>query len=199
MSMTREEQLKHCKICKNQKFDMNKGIICSLTDQLADFEGTCDSFNEDTELKSKLDSNSFEKEILGKTASQGKRLANHLIDSVFFFIFYFIFGAILGILLAIFSQSSLSIFEQDNILIDYLVFFIAGMIYYTILEASTGKTIAKFITKTKVINENGDRPDFGSIFIRSLCRFIPFETFSFLGSDNSGWHDKISKTRVIEI
>ena len=197
--MTKEERLRFCKICKNQKFDMKQGLICNLTNQLADFEGNCSSYIEDSELKQKMESTKIENEILNKTASQEKRFANYLIDLIFFMIFSFIFGVALGIVLAIISPSSLSIFEQDNELIDYLLSFIAGMIYYSILEATTGKTIAKFITKTKVVNEEGEKPDFGTILLRSLCRFIPFEPFSFLGSDNSGWHDKLSKTRVIEI
>lgn len=197
--MTREEQLKFCKICKNQKFDMNQGIICGLTNQRADFEETCDSFIEDSELKSKIESKAALKDVFNRVASQGKRFVNYLLDLIFLIIFSYIFGIILGIMLAIFSPSSLSIFEQDNELIVYLLGFVIGMIYYTILEASSGKTIAKFITKTKVVDYQGNRPDFGTIFIRSLCRFIPFEPFSFLGSDNSGWHDKLSKTKVIEI
>jgi uncharacterized RDD family membrane protein YckC len=197
--MTREEQLRFCKICKNQKFDMKQGIICNLTNQPADFEETCSSYIEDSELKQKMESTKIENEILNKTASQGKRFANYLIDLISLMIFSFIFGAILGIVLAIISPSSLSLFEQENKLIDYLLGFIVGMIYYSVLEASTGKTIAKFITKTKVVNEKGEKPDFGTILLRSLCRFIPFEPFSFFGSDNSGWHDKLSKTRVIEI
>lgn len=197
--MTREEHLRFCKICKNKKFDMKQGIICNLTNLPADFEENCNSYIEDSELKQKLESNKLENEILNKTASQGKRFANYLIDLIFLIIFKFIFGAILGIVLAIVSPSSLSIFEQDNKLINYLFGFIAGMIYYSILEATTGRTIAKFITKTKVVNQEGVKPDFGTILLRSLCRFIPFEPFSFLGSDSSGWHDKLSKTRVIEI
>lgn len=197
--MKREEQLRFCKICKHQKFDRKDGIICNLTNQPADFEQTCSSYSEDAELKQKMESTKTERELLVKTASQGKRLANYFIDFLFFLIFSLIFGTILGIFLAIVSPSSLSVFEQDNDLIDYLFGFIAGMIYYSVLEAATGKTIAKFITNTKVVNEQGEKPDVRTILLRSLCRFIPFEPLSFLGSDHSGWHDKLSKTRVIEI
>jgi hypothetical protein len=41
------------------------------------------------------------------------------------------------------------------------------------------------------------RPPFGTMVLRSLCRLIPFEPFSFLGSDARGWHDSITKTRVV--
>jgi uncharacterized RDD family membrane protein YckC len=197
--MTREEHLRFCKICKNQKFDFKQGIICGLTDKQADFDLKCDSFDEDIKLKIDLESKMFENELINKTASQGKRFANYLLDSLFLFILGFIFGAGLGIVLAIVYPDSLSVFNNDNKLVNYLFGFIVGMIYYSILEFTTGRTIAKFITKTKVVNEKGEKPDLGSILIRSLCRFIPFEPFSFLGSDASGWHDKLSKTKVIEI
>lgn len=45
--MTREEHLVFCKACKNQDFDPNKGVICKLTSQIADFEGQCESYLED--------------------------------------------------------------------------------------------------------------------------------------------------------
>lgn len=196
--MTREERLKFCKVCKNQKFDFNQGIICNLTNQPADFEETCNSYIEDSELKNQIESKEIEKEILLKTASQGKRFANYLLDLIFFIIFSFIFGIILGIVLLIFSPSSVYIFEEENKLLDYLLGFISGMIYYSVLESTTGRTIAKYITNTKVVNEEGEKPDFRTILLRSFCRFIPFEPFSFLGSDSSGWHDKISKTHVVE-
>ncbi|MBC8643239.1 RDD family protein [Flavobacterium lindanitolerans] len=59
------------------------------------------------------------------------------------------------------------------------------------------RTIGKFITKTVVVNINGEKPDTQEILVRSLCRLIPFETFSFLGAPNKGWHDSISKTYVV--
>ena len=196
--MKREEQLKFCKICKEQKFDLKQGIICGITNLPANFEESCDSFNEDLELKTQNESKLVENEILNKTASQGKRFANYLLDLIFFLIFSYIFGFILGIVLLIVSPESLSIFEGENKPLEYLLGFIAGMIYYSTLEGLTGRTLAKFITKTKVITEHGEKPDFGTIIIRTLCRFVPFEAFSFLGSESTGWHDRWSKTIVVE-
>lgn len=49
-----------------------------------------------------------------------------------------------------------------------------------------------------VVNKFGDKPDFKTVLIRSLCRNIPFEAFSFLNPGNSGWQDALSKTKVIE-
>ncbi len=42
--MTRTEQLKFCKKCTNQKFNPSKGIICSLTDDVADFTDSCENY-----------------------------------------------------------------------------------------------------------------------------------------------------------
>lgn len=197
--MTREEQLKSCRICKNQKFSMNRGIICRLTDEPADFEDYCRSFTEDAERRVQNAAVEIRNELNRKTASQNKRFANYLIDLVFLLIFTVIFSAGLGMVLALLSPSTLAVFTGDNKLAGYLVGFMAGMIYYSFMEVTTGRTIAKFITKTKVVNEKGEQPEIGSILLRSLCRFIPFEQFSFLGSGESGWHDTLSKTRVIEI
>ena len=137
-------------------------------------------------------------EILNKMASKGNRFANYLLDSVFYILFSYVFGFVLGIVLSIVSPESLSIFEEDNKLLEYLLGLIAGIIYYSLLEGLTGRTLAKFITKTKVITENGEKPDISTILIRTLCRFVPFEAFSFLESGSTGWHDRWSKTIVVK-
>ncbi|MFN8206847.1 MAG: RDD family protein [Bacteroidales bacterium] len=195
--MIREEQLKFCKICSNQKFDFNRGIVCRLTDAPADFEWTCPAFAMDETRKQEQDSKSVRYEIAEKSVSQGKRLANLLLGTVFIYVFSILVGVFLGIILAVFAPDGLSFITGDNTLLNYLFGFCIYMVYYSTLEFAFGRTIAKYITKTKVVDENGRKPSIGKILIRTLCRFIPFEAFSFLGSDNIGWHDEISKTRVI--
>jgi antitoxin component YwqK of YwqJK toxin-antitoxin module len=49
--MTRNEHLKFCKKCQNRKFDPQRGLICNLTDQIADFEGECKDFIHDETVK----------------------------------------------------------------------------------------------------------------------------------------------------
>ena len=197
--MTREEHLKFCQICKNQKFNMNMGIICRLTDQIAEFEESCESFDENAALKQEFESLEIHKQVLRKTVSLEKRLVNYLIDLVCVYLFSFIFGVMLGFILVILAPSTLSFFEEDHKMVNYAFAFVVSMMYYTFLEFTTGRTIGKFITKTKVVKENGDIPGFGTLLLRSLCRLIPFEAFSFLGTDHSGWHDKLSKTKVISV
>ena len=86
-----------------------------------------------------------------------------------------------------------------DFLLEYFIGFVLGTIYYSIFEGLTGRSVGKLITKTKVVNEEGEKASFDSIIRRSLCRYIPFEALSFLGSDAIGWHDTLSKTRVVEI
>lgn len=49
-----------------------------------------------------------------------------------------------------------------------------------------GKTIGKYITKTIVVMEDGSKPKASDIVLRSLCRLIPFDAFSFLGTEGKG-------------
>jgi hypothetical protein len=54
--MTREEHLSYCKICLNRKMDMKKGLVCNLTNEIADFQETCENFKEDPIKKKELES-----------------------------------------------------------------------------------------------------------------------------------------------
>lgn len=70
------------------------------------------------------------------------------------------------------------------------------ILYYSIFESITKRrTLGKLITGIKVIMIDGSEPTAKDYFIRSICRIIPFEGFSFLGLN--GWHDKFSKTTVV--
>ena len=46
--MNRKTRLKYCKVCVKQSFDVEKGIICSLTEKQAEFENDCENFKEDS-------------------------------------------------------------------------------------------------------------------------------------------------------
>jgi uncharacterized RDD family membrane protein YckC len=196
--MTRNEQLSFCKVCKNQIKENSGYILCGLTNKPADFETSCYNYVEDKELKEKIiiPENKY---FQFTDASQGKRFANYLIDHICIYLLTFILAISLGVILAIVSPSSLSDLKDDNKLLDYLFSFVIIILYYSTFESLTGRTIAKYITGTKVIDSDGNIPKYGIILKRTLCRFIPFEPLSFLGSVGSGWHDSISDTRVVEI
>jgi len=141
----------------------------------------------------------FGEQIQYKQASLGKRFANYLIDQLVMVLLFVIIGIVAGVFIAFSDPDALEMFDEINRVTEWVASIIMGLLYYVGLEATTGRTIGKYITKTKVINENGDTPKFGTVFIRTLCRFIPFEQFSYFGDDQRGWHDSLSKTRVVEI
>jgi antitoxin component YwqK of YwqJK toxin-antitoxin module len=48
--MTRDQHLEFCSRCINRKFDSDKGIICSLTNDIAAFETSCDNYKIDKNM-----------------------------------------------------------------------------------------------------------------------------------------------------
>ncbi len=134
-------------------------------------------------------------------ASKGKRFGNFIID----YIIQMVLGAGVGVLIAITAELTGNyglydiVVESDSRFIDYVFGFIILIIYYTTIETLTGRSIGKYITKTKVVLKDGSKPTINEILIRSLCRIIPFEQFSFLGDLGKGWHDTLSKTFVVDI
>lgn len=45
--MTREERLKFCSICQKRQMDMQRGLVCSLTNEYATFDEKCTDFEAD--------------------------------------------------------------------------------------------------------------------------------------------------------
>lgn len=123
-----------------------------------------------------------------QVAKSDKRLINYILD----FIGVYAFGFIFGFVLATIGQGQ--IIDNANESLLGLFLFVT---YYLFFESIWQKTPAKWITKTKVVMQDGSKPDFKHILGRSFARLIPFEPFSFLGKNPTGWHDTLSKTIVI--
>ncbi|GGB19586.1 RDD family protein [Puia dinghuensis] len=71
--------------------------------------------------------------------------------------------------------------------------------YFTVFEAATGgKTPGKFITRTRAVTADGFRITVRTALLRSLCRVIPLEAFSALGNPSYPWHDRLTKTLVVD-
>lgn len=66
--MTRDERLEFCVKCKKRKFNVKDGLICSLTNSLADFELECESFDEDEIQSQKIQ----QKETMTGNVEKGK-------------------------------------------------------------------------------------------------------------------------------
>ncbi len=186
--MKREEQIKFCKKCNHKKMDLTKGLICNLTNEKADFTESCEDYSVNEAISSQVEQQELETKLLNNTASKEKRFLNFIID----YIVRFILITVINILLMFILVNSL----LQNQLFVYLVAYVTTTLYYLLFEFYTGKTIGKLITKTIVVDENGNKPSFNSILWRTLSRLIPFDGLSFLGS-SSGWHDNLSKTLVI--
>lgn len=124
-------------------------------------------------------------------ASRGKRFANFLIDTV-------ITRVIVLVIFFVLMITGLMDTNEDatDVLVELVFVIIISIAYYTLLEGLTGKTLGKLITRTKVVDADGNRPSMRTLIGRSSCRFIPFEAFSFLGSE-VGWHDSITETYVV--
>jgi uncharacterized RDD family membrane protein YckC len=130
--------------------------------------------------KEKVDSN---------VVSSGIRFLNFIID-LFSWLTLMIF---ISFIIGFFIEPTLVAFQSFY----YLLILGSFFGYYSIMEIKFQKTVGKFLTKTKVVNNNGEKPENGEIITRTFCRLIPFDRFSFLFVKN-GFHDSLSKTKVVK-
>ncbi len=139
-----------------------------------------------TKIKEKATAEKEQKEkVDSNVVGSGIRFVNFLIDFIIWLIIVFIltfpFDANNGI----------------HMLLGYLIIFSTFIAYYGIMEIKFQKTVGKFVTKTKVVKVNGEKPENSDIISRTFCRLIPFDRISFLFTKN-GFHDSLSKTKVVK-
>ena len=131
-------------------------------------------------------------------ASQGQRFGNYFIDLVFQYVLIFLISIIVIIISELFDSDSFVIWiENIGGFEEYIFGIIVMVFYYVIAESYFSRTIGKLITKTVVVDINGEKPESATILKRTLCRLIPFNHFSFFGGNARGWHDSISNTYVV--
>jgi uncharacterized RDD family membrane protein YckC len=132
-------------------------------------------------------------------ASHSQRLLNFLIDLVIQYIIWISAGTTIDIIADITKSYAVSNWieslSQTEKAFSALVVVI---LYYGLTDLYFSRSLAKYFTKTVVVMKDGSKPDFKTILIRTSCRLIPFEAFSFLGSVPRGWHDSISQTYVVK-
>lgn len=121
-----------------------------------------------------------------------RRLFTWIIDKVAHIILAMFIGVILGFLLGYRGRILFS-----SHLFRYFFGFCIVAIYYIALEWSTGRTLGKLVLGTKVVNEQGGKPTAGQVVGRTFTRFVPFECFTFFGSQSRGWHDRWASTYVV--
>lgn len=111
--MTIEDQLKFCKVCKNKRMNVQKGIVCGLTGEKPDFNELCPNYEEDAKEVKKEKQVQVERERATK---------EHLTISGWLAIFLWLViggGAIASLILSI-----LDVYRDFNfiILLYYLIF-----------------------------------------------------------------------------
>ena len=131
-------------------------------------------------------------------ASKKQRLANYFID----YVIKTLLGGLVGLAIgftAYFGENIILEWVRNMNRIEEFIFgCIISLIYYNLSEIFLSRTVGKFITKTIVVMEDGSKPDYKTIMVRTICRLIPFNAFSFLGTLSRGWHDSLSKTYVVQ-
>jgi uncharacterized RDD family membrane protein YckC len=127
-------------------------------------------------------------------ATTGQRFLNYLIDLI-------IFDIIITVIKEIFSIGFNTFYNPNpyyvaflNLLINYAFFVV---FYFASELAFKGRTIGKFITGTKAVNEDGTEMIPKTVLLRTLSRIVPFEPFSAFGGHP--WHDKWTRTHVIDV
>ena len=123
--------------------------------------------------------------------SGGKRFAHAFVDIIVYSVLY----SFIEYLWQSVSQSDVlgSLFTGFFMT---LVFWFSFPIYYVLFEHFLQRTPGKFLTKSLVIDEYGNKPEIGTNILRNIIRWVPFEAFSCLFSDR-GWHDRWSDTYVV--
>jgi len=185
---------KSCMKCSHLGRDDKRELKCGITNIPVRFEYSCELFEKNTEMEESV--NEAGSRIQFNYARNYKRIGNYFIDVLAV--------SAVGIIIEVFvvkfygmDSGFYSSFFKDTI---GRLFFVAilNMIYYTSFESITGKTLGKYFTKTKVVDSEGKKPVWSTILLRSLCRLIPLDQISFLFDFQSGWHDTLSKTIVVE-
>ncbi|MBL7705456.1 MAG: RDD family protein [Taibaiella sp.] len=145
---------------------------------------------------------SIEPDIDGKEqeyllpATKGQRFINYLVDDIL--ISLYLITIIKNLVYNYtfsdsFHNTWLSALGNKFTLI--VMVLMARFVYFFIFEALFASTPGKMLTQTRVSDKNGHKAGLESILRRTLSRFIPFETLTFLTGYNL--HDKLSDTYVI--
>ncbi len=132
-----------------------------------------------------------------EATTTGRRFANLIIDTICYYIVILILFVIVLLPMVLKSPESMSEDSPMFTFMSYVIAFGAIIGYYWFFEyVCKGRTIGKFITGTRAIMLGGDRLTSKAAFLRSVSRLVPFEPFSYLGS-NSGWHDQWTYSYVV--
>lgn len=191
----RHYHLQFCTVCQNRSFDLQRGIVCSLTNEPAAFERTCSSYTEDAQALQGAVKEQKDRSTTANMASHQTRFIHRIIDAVAIAVFYYLI--FFRVFFFILTSGFDFILDEVHPLLLSAAFYVFAFFYYLIMEGTTGRTLGKMATGCRVVAADGSKPTWVSLTVRSLVRFVPFEALSFLGTQPTGLHDTLSNTRVI--
>lgn len=130
-----------------------------------------------------------------KQVGIGTRILNFIIDSLMILLISYVISKV--------NDWYAEQFKIQNMPFNYhfqfgYLFFTVLFFYYTILEIIFGRTIGKFLSFSKVVNNQNRKPNFIQIIIRSIVRLTIIDMF-FIPFLDKTLHDYLSKTNVVEI
>jgi len=131
-------------------------------------------------------------------ATKSQRFFNCILDLLIVHIALVSIGTTVIIIGDVANNYDLKNWAESTTTFEKLLFWAVMLfLYYFLTETYFSRTFAKYFTKTIVITNDGTKPGYKTIFIRTLCRFIPLEALTFLGSNFRGVHDLFSDTYVV--
>lgn len=145
-------------------------------------------------------------------ADRGKRFAAYLFDIIpiviIVFITFYIFFGFDETLDRYFNRGDdieprIYFLHQRNWIRD--ISFLVWMAYCIIMESSVRQaTFGKSAMGIKVVDASGNRLTFGKSFIRNITKILSLAVFAvgfiwiLFDKKKQGWHDKLSKTYVVD-
>ena len=132
-------------------------------------------------------------------ASQGKRFFNFVIDRIAYAPFYLLFNSFIsGIYIeALYELTgyNFALISIINVIISLCLY---GLFMGGVEVVFKGKSLGKLITGTKAVNEDGSIISPKTALFRGVSRMAPFEEFSAFGNPSYPWHDRWTRTYVID-
>lgn len=129
-------------------------------------------------------------------ASVSTRFTNWFLDGIVLLIINTIISVLSFILYNLTYIHFFYFYNNGGFIWNFFSGAIVTFLYYFLSEyLSNGRTVGKLITGTRVISTDGEKPSKKQYLYRTLYRIVPFEAFTFFGTD--GWHDSMTDTRVI--
>ena len=115
------------------------------------------------------------------------RFVNQFVDV--FTCYFLVLGTPIGDFLFSF------IFDFNGL--EAVVIYVFYIFYCFVFEFLLNATPSKYLTQSRLIAVEPVKLNVSTVLLRTVCRVIPFEAWSFLFA-KAGWHDSLSNTRVVK-